>query len=142
VHDEQNIVLFNLATIISQTKEVRIWSMRLHEFYIGHMVLSFLIDTKPQMTIILTGNLPRGTSMFVLFDFRFFIWCVGKDVDREVSCSDCPRVQWLETMISSSSWYCNCDIKSVYKFLLIVKNLLFLDIKECNVLYVVAATIE
>jgi hypothetical protein len=45
-------------------------------------------------------------------------------------------------MISSSSWYCNCDIKSICNFLLIVEELFFLDIKECNVVYVAAAVIE
>jgi hypothetical protein len=45
-------------------------------------------------------------------------------------------------MISSSSWYCNRSIKSICKFFLIVKNLLFLDIKESNVVYVADAVIE
>jgi hypothetical protein len=57
------------------------------------------------------------------------------------SCSDWPEVQWLEIMINLSSWYCNCSIKSICKFLLIIKNLFFLDIKECNV-YVPATVIE
>lgn len=78
--------------------------------------------------------------MSVFFDLRsFVIWCIVKDVDRDVT--DCHGVQWLET-ISRSSWYCSCDITSFHKFLLIVKTLFFLDIKVCNVVYVAAAVIE
>jgi hypothetical protein len=67
-----------------------------------------------------------------------------KGVDRKVTavCSDCPGVHWLETMTSLSSWYCNSDIKSFCKLLFIVKNLFYLDIKECNVVYIATAVIE
>jgi hypothetical protein len=36
--------------------------MRLHEFYVEYMVLSFLNITKPPMTIILTGHMKRSQS--------------------------------------------------------------------------------
>jgi hypothetical protein len=58
MYDKLNIVIFNPAAIFSQRpKEVRIWPVRLHEFYVEHMILSFLNNTQPPMTIRLTGNI-------------------------------------------------------------------------------------
>jgi hypothetical protein len=59
MYDKLNVVIFfiNPAAVFSlRPKEIRIWWMRLHEFYIVHTVLSFLNKTIPPMTIILTGN--------------------------------------------------------------------------------------
>jgi hypothetical protein len=57
MYDKLNVVIFNPAAVFSlRPKEVRIWLIRLHEFYVEHMVLSFLKNTVPPMTITLTGN--------------------------------------------------------------------------------------
>jgi hypothetical protein len=79
--------------------------------------------------------------MSVLYNLRLLVTCKISG-QRSNIYSDCPGVQWLETIINLSSWYCNCDIKSLCKFFLIVKNLFLLDIKECNVVYVAAKVIE
>jgi hypothetical protein len=45
-------------------------------------------------------------------------------------------------MIWSRSWYYNCDIKSICKFLLIVKNPFSLDITGCTIVYAAPAVTE
>jgi hypothetical protein len=58
MYDKLNIVIFNPAVVFSlRPKEVGIWSKRLHEFYIEHVILSFLKNILPPMTITLTGNI-------------------------------------------------------------------------------------
>jgi hypothetical protein len=58
MYDKLNIVIFSPSAVFSlRPKEVRIWSIRLYEFYVEYMALSFLNNTLPPMTIILTGNI-------------------------------------------------------------------------------------
>jgi hypothetical protein len=53
----------------------------------------------------------------VLFDLRVFVVCCERCGQKSKTFNDCPGVQWVETMMSLSSWYCNCNIKSFSKFL-------------------------
>jgi hypothetical protein len=83
VYDKLNVVIFIPAAVFSlRPKEVRIWSKRLHEFYIEHTVSTFFNNTQPPMTIILTGNIYEDiiiigdTSMSVLFNLRFLLFGV------------------------------------------------------------------
>jgi hypothetical protein len=57
MYDKLKIIDNPAAVFSLRPKELRIWSMRLHEFYVEHMALSFLNNTLSPMTIILTGNI-------------------------------------------------------------------------------------
>jgi hypothetical protein len=58
MYDKLSIVIFNPAGVFSQRpKEVRIWSMRLHEFYVEDTVLSFSNNIQSPVNITLTGNI-------------------------------------------------------------------------------------
>jgi hypothetical protein len=58
IYDKLNIVIFNpRAVFCVKPKEVKIWSERLNEFYVEHVVLYILYSIQPPVVIVLTGNI-------------------------------------------------------------------------------------
>jgi hypothetical protein len=146
--DRRNIVIFSPAAAINLRFEnfslVYGAAWTLHRTYVLIFVEQYWIISdhhtyRRREEIVIIWD----TNMFVMFDLRIFCYLVycGGCRQRSNSWSDCHGFPWLETVISSSSWYCNCNAKSFCMFLLFVKNL-FLDIKGCNVMYVAAVVIE